>query len=87
MTAPGPTGPRRMLENIYSNKSIWEVVFRSTTEPIEIVNIISTNAETGVRSLEFFLRSSETKERLFWEGPKAIGLAGIQKTFDMAASH
>jgi hypothetical protein len=86
MTVPGPKGPIRVLENIYSDKSIWEVNFKSLTSDTEIVNLISTDPTTSVRSLEFFLRDSSTKERAYWHGPKAMGLAGIEKTFDVARS-
>ncbi len=79
-------GPKRMIENIYSDKLIWEVVFKSVTGDTEIVNIINTNTATGVRNLEFFMRDSITKERIHWAAPKSLGLGGIQKTLELARS-
>ena len=79
-------GPRRIIENIYTDDSIFEVKFVVTNDPTEHVNIIHTDASTGKRTLEFYLRDKTTKERLLWHVPKHVALGGIQKVIEMAAT-
>ena len=59
------------------------MVFCNAEKPDEIMNSITTDAG-GVRSLEFFRRDSNTKERLEWSVPRHVGLAGIQACIDRA---
>ena len=76
-------GPNTIKENIYADHSTNEVTFVNTEEPEEIMNCITTNS-AGVRSLEFYRRDSNTKERLEWSVPKHIALNGIQACIDRA---
>ncbi len=73
----------KIIENIYTNDSILEVSFSVVNDPTDHVNIIHTDAN-GRRTLEFYKRSTSTKERVHWAGPAKIGLAGMVKMFEMA---
>jgi hypothetical protein len=77
-------GPTRIIEHIYYDENILEVNFNVTNDEDEHVNIILVDKDTGKRTLEFFKRNSTTKERVQWDVPKHIALAGIVKIFDMA---
>lgn len=77
-------GANRIIENIYTDESIYEVNFSVENDETDHVNIILTDPTTGKRTLEFYKRNSATKERVFWAGPAAIGLGGIRKVLDMA---
>ena len=77
-------GPARILENIYSDESLLEVKFIVTNDIIEHVNIIHTDASTGERTLEFYKRHSQTRERVFWDVPKQGGLGAINKVLEYA---
>ena len=77
-------GPNRIIENIYTDESIFEVNFDVVTDDTEIVNVILTDTATGKRTLEFYKRSSSTKERLHWAVPAKIGRAACDKIFEMA---
>ena len=77
-----PSMNARMIENIYVDKSIWEVKFVRTDTSLEHVNII-TDVD-GVRKLEFYQRDSITKERVPWHAPKEVALGGISKVLKRA---
>lgn len=53
-------------------------------EPNEHVNIILQDEETGKRTLEFYKRNSETKERVHWAMPAKVIAGGLIKVLDMA---
>jgi len=75
---------RRVVENIYALEDKLEVLFVVLDDANEHVNAITTNPETGKRSLEFFLRSVATKERVHWHVPKAVVHGGIAKVLEKA---
>lgn len=77
-------GPNRITENIYYDETILEVNFIVANDPNEHVNIIVVDKDTGKRTLEFYKRNSDTKERVHWAVPAKTGLAGMGKIFDMA---
>jgi len=77
------TNGHRIIENIYYNESLNEVIFSVVNDPTDIVNIIRTDAN-GDRTLEFYKRNSETKERIHWAVPAKMGLDGMVKMFEMA---
>ncbi len=73
----------RIVENIYFDEAIHEVNFSVINDPTDHVNIIHTDAN-GKRTLEFYKRNTSTKERVHWNGPAKMGLAGMVKIFEMA---
>ena len=79
-------GPHRMIEDIFSDNSKFEVIFVVTnaSEMEDHINVINIDATTGVRSLEFYKRHSETKERTWWAPPKKMVEVAMNKMFDMA---
>ena len=79
-------GPHRMIEDIFSDSTKFEVNFVVTnaSEPEDHINVINIDAATGVRSLEFYKRHSETKGRTWWAPPKKMVEVAMNKMFDMA---
>ena len=77
----------RMIENIYTRGApLYEVRFVVVDDPHEHVNIITTDAATGTRRLEFYKRVAVTKERVPWAVPMAVALGGIKAVLNMARS-
>ena len=85
MTVNANGATKRMLENIYSDYGVLEVVFRVIDSNLEHVNTIRNNPDTGKRMLEFYQRSISTKERISWEVPRELALGGIRKVLVRAA--
>lgn len=74
-------GTTRYKEIIYADKSIYTVNYFNLTDYTEIVNVIVFN--NGVRSLEYYKRNSETKERIHWNAIKKDAIVAIQKAIDI----
>lgn len=77
-------GERVMKENIYEDVDALEVKFQIVGTNEEIVNAILTDAATGDRTLTFFSRKIDTKERTHWIAPKAVAQNGVVKTIEHA---
>lgn len=86
MTMNTPNGPHTIIENIYADKSIWEIKFVVVNDTFEIVNVINIDPDSGKRTMEFYKRNSTTKEREHWAMPKAGSLLAHQKIYDYAAT-
>lgn len=77
----------RMVENIYTTGApLYEVRFVVVNDENEHVNIITTDAATGRRKLEFYKRVAASKERVPWAAPAAVALGGIKAVLEMARS-
>lgn len=76
-------GNTRIIENIYTNESIFEVNFSVISDPTDHVNVILTDP-AGRRTLEFYKRNTESKERVHWTVPATVAMGGINKVLEMA---
>lgn len=79
-------GPKSIIENIYERKDDLEVVFQNVGSDDEIVNAITIDKDTDVRTLSFFQRKISTKERLEWAVPLSVVQNGVDKTIEHAKS-
>ena len=75
----------RIVENIYTaGAPLYEVRFVVVNDENEHVNVITSDAATGARTLEFYKRNAASKARVPWSAPKAVALGGIKAVLDMA---
>lgn len=77
-------GERVIKENIYEDVDALEVKFQMVGTNEEIVNAILIDPATGDRTLTFFSRKIDTKERTHWAVPKAMVQSGVAKTIEQA---
>lgn len=76
-------GGQRIIENIYHDGATI-VRFVVVGDANEHVNVIKTDAATGVRTLEFSKRNTTTLEPAFWPAPMAVAVGGIHKVLARA---